>query len=81
MRLLSLLLLFLSPALLVRIALASSGYLSGWEAWFADSVSALLLALLCSRLHWGAVLVLWLLWAIVYLGNLAFLQAMGSAVD
>jgi len=81
MRLLSLFALFLSLALLARIALLNSGYVSGWEAWFADVVSALLLALICSRLHWSVALVLWVLWAIVYLGNLAFLQAMGSAVD
>lgn len=81
MRLLSLFAIFVSLALITRISLASGGYVSGWEAWIADLLTALLLALLCSRLHWALVLSIWLLWGVVYLGNLAFLQAMGSAVD
>jgi hypothetical protein len=81
MRLFSLFVLFSSLALLARIVLVAGGYVSGWEAWFADMMSALLLALLCARAPWWLALGLWVAWAVVFMGSMAFLQAMGSAVD
>jgi hypothetical protein len=81
MRLFGLFLLFLSVSLAVRLGLSAAGFVSSWGGWWGDLLWASLLALVLCRARWWVALFTWVLWAIVYLGNFSFIQAMGSAVD
>ena len=81
MRLLALFTLFYLTALGARLALYSDGYISVWPALGSDFLWALLLALVSLGFHWLLSALLLLLWVVLYLGNLGFIQAMGTAMD
>ncbi|MCY4428100.1 MAG: LTA synthase family protein [Halieaceae bacterium] len=81
MRLPALFSLFFLSALGARLALHSDGYSSVWPALGSDFLWALLLALVSLGFHWLLSALLLLLWVVLYLGNLGFIQAMGAAID
>ena len=81
MRLLALFSLFFLTALGARLALYSDGYISVWPALGSDFLWALLLALVSLGFHWLLSALLLLLWVVLYLGNLGFIQAMGTTMD